>query len=240
MWLDAFKPKTGNMQKIGVPGVPGVPPSSKPSVYAGSAEVPARYTVKNQGVPGVPEAAHDTPGTPRYTMTKTGYAGTTPPCKACIHAGLAIPGTPGTPDTPQKHVKPKIRAKVGESESHPIDLVREFMDVNGLTLADAQALAAVAVQPRPAGEWLALIAELDALIERYCAASGLTGAAKAAIFATRCAQSLASIPESLAWFRHEVALLTASKLNRACVLSLRVIAESAGISHQGIAKVPRH
>jgi len=86
------------------------------------------------------------------------------------------------------------------------DLVRGFMDEDGLTLAEAQALAAASVQPRPAAEWLAMIAELDALIGIYCAAEvWMTDKAKAAIWATRCAQSLASIPETLAWFRREVA-----------------------------------
>jgi hypothetical protein len=89
------------------------------------------------------------------------------------------------------------------------DLVRGFMDEDGVTLAEAQALAAISVQPRPAAEWLAMIAELDALIGIYCANEvWMTDEAKAAIWATRCAQSLASIPDTLAWFRREVARMT--------------------------------
>lgn len=91
--------------------------------------------------------------------------------------------------------------------SGKIDLVREFMEVDGLTLEEAQALAAVAVQPRAPADWLVLIAELDGLIDRYCAAVGMTDGGRAKIMATRCRQSLASIPESLAWFRRELELI---------------------------------
>lgn len=89
----------------------------------------------------------------------------------------------------------------------PIDLVREFMEVDGLTLEEAQALAAVAVQPRSPADWLALIAELDALIDRYCTAVGVSDGGRSGIMAARCTQSLASIPESLAWFRRELAVI---------------------------------
>jgi hypothetical protein len=88
-----------------------------------------------------------------------------------------------------------------------IDLVREFMEVDGMTLEEAQALAAVAVQPRPPAEWLALIAELDAMIDRYCTAVGVSDGGRSGIMAARCTQSLASIPESLAWFRRELAVI---------------------------------
>lgn len=51
------------------------------------------------------------------------------------------------------------------------------------------------------------MAKLDALIERYCTAAGVTGEARAAILAARCAQSLASIPSTAEWFRRDLALL---------------------------------
>ena len=86
------------------------------------------------------------------------------------------------------------------------DLVRGFMDEDGLTLSEAQALAAVSVQLRPVSEWLAMIAELDALIGIYCAAEvGMTDQTRAAIRGARLTQSLASIPASLEWFQREVA-----------------------------------
>ena len=108
MWLDAFIPKNGNMQKNGVPGVPGVPPPRKASIHAGLPEIVVRYTEKNQGVPGVPLAVSGTPGTPRYTVTKTGCTEVATPRKASIHAGFKVCGTPGTPGTPQKHITPEI------------------------------------------------------------------------------------------------------------------------------------
>jgi hypothetical protein len=98
-----------------------------------------------------------------------------------------------------------IRPETGQESL--TNMVHEFMEFDGMTLAEAQALAAVSVKVRPAGEWLALIAELDAMIVRYCAAAGLDGDAIAAIFAARHRQSVASIPESLEWFRRELALM---------------------------------
>lgn len=112
---------------------------------------------------------------------------------------------------------PNVPTKKGEisNASGEIDLVREFMEVDGLTLEEAQALAAISVQPRPAAEWLALIADLDAVIERYCDAVGAAAEARAAMLATRYAQPLASIPESLAWFRSELAVIERSQLAQA-------------------------
>jgi hypothetical protein len=105
--------------------------------------------------------------------------------------------------------RPNLKAAPGAGAMALPDLVRDFMDEDGLTLAEAQALAAVSVQPRPAGEWLAMIAELDALIGNYCAAEvGMTDKARAAIRAARLTQSVASIPASLEWFRQEVARMT--------------------------------
>lgn len=87
------------------------------------------------------------------------------------------------------------------NDSGKIDLVHEFMEMDGLTLAEAQTLAAVAIQPRTPKEWLALITELDDLIERYCSLMGTTGEVRGAILAARRGQSVASLPDSLAWFR---------------------------------------
>src|SRR5450830_382789 len=47
----------------------------------------------------------------------------------------------------------------------PVDLIKEFMEMDGLTLEEAQSMAAISIKPRPAHEWLALIVELDAMIE---------------------------------------------------------------------------
>jgi hypothetical protein len=113
-------------------------------------------------------------------------------CKpACI---LTVPVVPDVPTQ-----KEPFRHQSGE-----IDLVREFMEVDGFTLAEATALAAVAVQPRAPDEWLALIAELDDVIEQYCSLTATPGKIKSAILAARRTQSVASIPDSLEWFRHKL------------------------------------
>jgi len=91
------------------------------------------------------------------------------------------------------------------------DLVREFMEVDGLTLAEANALATVSVQPRPVAEWLAMIAELDASIASYCSAYRLSDEARARILDVRNRQSLASIPDSLEWFRRELEIIESAK-----------------------------
>jgi hypothetical protein len=82
----------------------------------------------------------------------------------------------------------------------PMDMVREFMEVDGLPLEEAQAMAAISIRPRSSGEWLALITELDAMIERYCLAAGLSPEKLAELLTVRNRQALASIPESLTWF----------------------------------------
>ncbi|MES2934830.1 MAG: hypothetical protein V4805_15230 [Pseudomonadota bacterium] len=89
-------------------------------------------------------------------------------------------------------------------EEWQISLVREFMEIDGLTFEDANAMAAISVQPRPTAEWLAMIGELDALIARYCAAFYLSGAASDQIIAIRNRQSPASIPAALTWFKQEL------------------------------------
>jgi hypothetical protein len=91
-------------------------------------------------------------------------------------------------------------------------LVLEFMEEDGLTLAEAQALAAISVQPSPAAQWLAIIAELDGVIDDYCAVMQLTDSTKTAILAARYRQSPASIAGALEWFRHELQGLRSQKV----------------------------
>jgi len=99
--------------------------------------------------------------------------------------------------------RPTAAENNSQKQQTDADLIREFMDVDGLTLEEAQAMAAISIKPRPAAEWLALIAELDRAIESYCMAVGLSAGALAELLAVRNRQSLASIPESLAWFKQE-------------------------------------
>jgi len=87
--------------------------------------------------------------------------------------------------------------------AHDDDLIREFMEMDGLTLEEAQTMAKISIKPRSSDEWLVLITDLDQAIEAYCLAAGLSADALAELLAERNRQSLASIPESLAWFRRE-------------------------------------
>lgn len=101
----------------------------------------------------------------------------------------------------------QLRPLENEETQLATDLVREFMEVDGLSLEEAQALAAVSVVPRPPAEWLALIQELDALIDRYCQACRLSDDARDRIREVRKHQSLASIPLAVDWFRRELGQL---------------------------------
>lgn len=109
----------------------------------------------------------------------------------------AVPPVP--PGPPQKCDAPAVHGA--------IDLVQEFMEVDGYTLSEAQELAKVAVQPRSTEAWMALTAELDVLIDHYCTVIGTTDEERVAINAARYRQSLASIPATIAWFRAELAML---------------------------------
>ncbi|WP_136415539.1 hypothetical protein [Herbaspirillum sp. ST 5-3] len=84
------------------------------------------------------------------------------------------------------------------------DLIAEFMEVDGLSLAEATQLAADCANIRPAHEWLAMIKELDALIGQFCERFKLDDAAKERILEVRSRQSLFSIAHSLDWFRNEL------------------------------------
>ena len=93
------------------------------------------------------------------------------------------------------------------SISGPIDLVAEFMEVDGMTRSEAQAMAAISVQPRTPAVWLAMVAELDRLIEAYCTSAQVSTDAKARMRGASHSQSLASIPNTIDWFRAELAAL---------------------------------
>lgn len=121
--------------------------------------------------------------------------------------------------------------QVGTNDAY--DLVREFMKIDCLSRQDAEALAAISVQPRPASKWLALIAELDSLIERYCTAYKASAASKATFMRTRRRQSLASIPVSLEWFRREVAaILPPTESTPKLVTGNREITSRVGIANE--------
>ncbi|MDQ1833216.1 MULTISPECIES: hypothetical protein [Massilia] len=87
------------------------------------------------------------------------------------------------------------------------DLVAEFMEVDGLTRKEAEAMAEISIQPRTPAVWLAMIADLNALINTYCASAQISDTAKARMLAAASSQSLASIPESTAWFQVQLRTL---------------------------------
>jgi hypothetical protein len=78
------------------------------------------------------------------------------------------------------------------------------MELDGLSQEEAEALALVSVAPRPLAEWLALIQELDNLIDLYCQTCRLSDDARDRIREVRQKQSLASIPPAVDWFRREM------------------------------------
>lgn len=86
-------------------------------------------------------------------------------------------------------------------------LVDEFMEVDGMTRTEADAMAAISVQPRTPAVWVAMVAELDRLIEAYCTSAQVSTEAKARIRAASHSQSLASIPHAVDWFRAELQAL---------------------------------
>lgn len=91
---------------------------------------------------------------------------------------------------------------VGNWES---DLIRDFMTIDGLSLQAATDLACQCQPPRPAAEWLAMIAELDRLIALACKRDGLDTEACERILAGRRCLALSTIPATLQWFRDELA-----------------------------------
>lgn len=83
-------------------------------------------------------------------------------------------------------------------------LIAEFMEVDGLSLAEATKLAAHCVRPRPAHEWIAMVKELDSLIGEFCERFKLDDTTKELILQARNRQSLCSIAHSLEWFRNQL------------------------------------
>lgn len=108
-----------------------------------------------------------------------------------------------------KAVADRVRAHKAELVAHlaggrAIDLVTEFMTVDGMTREEAEAMAAISVQPRTPAIWMALIAELDLLIDCYCTSKHVSLDAKQRMRAASHSQSLASIPSAIAWFKNEL------------------------------------
>ncbi|MFA9273260.1 MAG: hypothetical protein ACEQSE_00175 [Candidatus Aquirickettsiella gammari] len=204
MWLNAFIPKSASVQKNGVPNVPGVPPSFISSSNASSVALPAWNITKVLGVPDVPLSS--VWNTLEHSEME-GCSNAVSTFECSLPRELSISGTLGTPGTHQKCNSAEHNAGVS-------NLVCEFMEIDGLSLADAQALAAESVPRRSESEWLMLIAEHDLLIRQYCIAMCLNEEGKKAILAVSRRQSLASITKSLAWFRFELSVIEAKMIKR--------------------------
>ncbi len=116
----------------------------------------------------------------------------------------------GHADVPQAVMQETVMHTVtmvrqsASNEAPLSDLVRKFMEVDGLSKEDATALAAVSIQPRPVKEWLDMIAELDRAIEMWCNMQRIGDEERAQIMSVRFSQPLVSIPASLAWFNEQI------------------------------------
>jgi hypothetical protein len=77
------------------------------------------------------------------------------------------------------------------------------MEVDGMTLEQAQVMVAISIKPRSTADWLADIKELDQLIGIYCDVARLGPESMARVRSACSRQSLASIPDCLAWFRQQ-------------------------------------
>jgi hypothetical protein len=93
------------------------------------------------------------------------------------------------------------------SSGSQVDLVAEFMQVDGMTREEAQAMATISIQPRTPAVWLSMIADLNSLINAYCASVKVSNEAKQRMFAASYSQSLSSIPHAIDWFRAELRAL---------------------------------
>lgn len=98
------------------------------------------------------------------------------------------------------------------SSSPTIDLVAEFMEVDGMTREEAQAMATISIQPRTPAVWLSMIADLNSLINAYCDSAKVSDEAKQRMRAAGYSQSLASIPAAIDWFRAELRSLESHRI----------------------------
>jgi len=122
-----------------------------------------------------------------------------------IDGALKLKGDPDAVKIAANRLRPHkadlLQYLIDRAANDVSNLVREFMAVDGVPETEAEALATVSIQLRSVEEWLALIAELDELITRYCIDYKVSDECQAAILAARSGQSLASIPATLEWFR---------------------------------------
>ncbi|KIF81275.1 hypothetical protein [Noviherbaspirillum autotrophicum] len=96
----------------------------------------------------------------------------------------------------EPHVVAEVATKLRPHKAELLQYFREHAcnDATELNGADG----------RPASEWLAMIKELDALIDEFCNRFRLSDEQHQRILEMRYRQSLASIPGTLEWFRREL------------------------------------
>lgn len=110
---------------------------------------------------------------------------------------LKLKGTNTAVREAVNRIKPFKAEVVLYLSTQAASLVQEFMEVDGMSHEAAADLAAQCPAPRPPAEWIAMIAELDALLGEASRRFGLDMEARERIFAARKGQALSTIPESL-------------------------------------------
>ncbi|WP_426192570.1 hypothetical protein [Massilia sp. DWR3-1-1] len=125
-----------------------------------------------------------------------------------VGATLKLRGSPNAVNAVAEAVRANKAALLAYLSAAPaIDLVTEFMTVDGMTREEAEAMAAISIQPRTPAIWLYMIADLNSLINAYCASAKVSDEAKQRMRAASYSQSLASIPHAIDWFRAELRAL---------------------------------
>jgi len=123
--------------------------------------------------------------------------------KASVHAVV-----PPVPPVPPEN-------KANNLSDWQVALMTEFMEVDGLSREEAEAMALISVQPRSPAAWTALLAELDEAIEAYCVAYSVPEAQREQIRGARSRQSVATLQETLDWFYGQIDIAAGDAHRRA-------------------------
>lgn len=125
---------------------------------------------------------------------------------------LKLRGSPDAVNAVAEVVRANKAALLAYLSAAPaVDLVTEFMTVDGMTRDEAEAMATISIQPRTPAVWLSMIADLNSLINDYCASAKVSNEAKQRMRAASYSQSMASIPHAIDWFRSELRALEADR-----------------------------
>jgi hypothetical protein len=178
MWLDAFKPKSGNISNIGVPGVPCVPMTREPNEHKGSGEMQVRNTEVNQGVPSVPQSYA------RNTRNTTGKNNVPPKCSSTSEypCGFPAAGASGTRGTPGKqHAQESNAESIKASlKLFRFDLVHSEIDAGGLHRINNMAWEFIQTRHMHFGDAIKMTAEI--VVDGQIAAHDIVCADVTALF----------------------------------------------------------